>query len=86
MEKQMYLMAQYNLCQRRECAAHCLTMRIELPFERNTAYHSGFSSVRNINFVQNISIQVKGRSTESLGKRPCKLEAGGSSTLFPSEN
>jgi hypothetical protein len=39
---------------------------IELPFERNTALLSGFSSVTNITFVQSNSIQVNGRSTISL--------------------
>jgi hypothetical protein len=32
--------------------AHCFWLRNELPVERNTAYNSGFSFVRNITFVQ----------------------------------
>jgi hypothetical protein len=56
------------------------------PFERNILYLSGFSIVRNITSVQNTSIQVKGRSIESLGRKPSMLEAGGCSTLFPWEN
>jgi hypothetical protein len=55
-------------------------------FERNTAYLPGFSSVRNITFVQKSSIQVNGRNTESLGRKTFLLEAGVSSTLFPCEN
>jgi hypothetical protein len=43
--------------------------RIELPFERNTAYLLGFSSVRNISFLQNSSIQVNWGNTVSLGKK-----------------
>jgi hypothetical protein len=39
---------------------------IELPFERNTAYLSRFSCVKNVTFVQNSSIQVNGGSTVSL--------------------
>jgi hypothetical protein len=48
----------------------------------NTAYPSVFSSVRNIAFVQNSSIQVNGRSTVTLGIKPSMLEAEGSSTLL----
>jgi hypothetical protein len=33
--------------------------------------------------VQNISFQVKGRSTVFLVRKPSMLEAGGSSTLLP---
>jgi hypothetical protein len=61
-------------------------MRIELPFERNTPYFSGFESVRNITFVENSSIQVNGRSTVSFGRKSSMLEARGASTLFPCEN
>jgi hypothetical protein len=57
-------------------------MRIELPIERNTADLSGFSSGRNIHSVQNSSIQVTGRSTEYLGRKPSMLEPGRCSTLF----
>jgi hypothetical protein len=56
-------------------------MRIEQTFERNTAYLSGFPCVRNITFVQNISIQVNGRSTVSLVRKSSMLEAGRSSIL-----
>jgi hypothetical protein len=44
-------------------------MRIELTFERNAAYMSGFSSGRNIHFVQNSPIHENGRNTISLGKK-----------------
>jgi hypothetical protein len=56
------------LCSRKEFLAQCFPMRFELPFERNTAYLSGFLSVRNISFVQNSSIHVKGRSSVSWKK------------------
>jgi hypothetical protein len=45
-------------------------VRIELTFERNTAYLSGFQCVSNISFVQNSSIQMKGRSTVYLVRKP----------------
>jgi hypothetical protein len=61
-------------------------MRIELLFERNTAYPSGFSSVRNITFVQSSSIKVKGRSTADLVRKPLILEAEGFNKLSPFEN
>jgi hypothetical protein len=61
-------------------------MRIELPFERKTAYLCGFSSVRNKTFVQNSSIKVNGRSSVSVGRKLSMLETGGCSTLFPCEN
>jgi hypothetical protein len=75
-----------TMCHRQEYLAHCFPMRIELPFERNIAYHSFFSIVRNITFVQNNSFQVKWISTASLVKQPSMLEAGESSTLFPYVN
>jgi hypothetical protein len=61
-------------------------MIIELAFERNTAYLSGFSIVRNITFVQNSSIEVKGRSNISFVRKSYMLKVLGSSTLFPNEN
>jgi hypothetical protein len=48
MEKYWYLMERNYLCSRQECLAHCFPMIIELPFERNPPYPSGFSSVRNL--------------------------------------
>jgi hypothetical protein len=68
-----------------EVLAPCFPGRIELTFERNTAYLSGFASGRNI-FVQISFLQVKGKSTVSLVRKPSMLEAEGSSTLFPCEN
>jgi hypothetical protein len=50
-------------------------MRFELIFERNTAYASEISNVRDINFLQNSSIPVKGRSTISLVRKLSMLEA-----------
>jgi hypothetical protein len=61
-------------------------MIIELAYEKNTAYFSGFSSGRNIHLLQNISIQVTWRTTISLGRKPSILEAEVSCTLFPCEN
>jgi hypothetical protein len=52
----------------------------------NTAYLSGFLSVRNITFVQNSPIQVKGRSSVSVGRKPSMLEVRWSGTLLPWEN
>jgi hypothetical protein len=43
-----------------------LDVGIELPFERNTTYLSGYSSVRNITFVQNTSIQLNGEALHLL--------------------
>jgi hypothetical protein len=79
-------MGQYNLCWRQECLTHCFPLRIELPFERNIAYLSGFSNVKNITFVQNSSIQMNGRSSVSHGRKPSVLESGWSYILFPCEN
>jgi hypothetical protein len=45
-----------------------------------------FSCVRNINFVQNCSIQVNGTSIISLVRKPSMWEAGGCSTKFPCGN
>jgi hypothetical protein len=75
-----------TMSQRHKCPAHCFPMRIEFPFERNAAYLSWFLNVRNITFMQNSSIQVKGRSSVSFVRKQSMLEAGGSSTLFPCEN
>jgi hypothetical protein len=50
-------------------------MRIELIFERNTAYLSGISNVSNITIVPNSSIQVKGTSTVSLVRKLPMLAA-----------
>jgi hypothetical protein len=61
-------------------------MGIQLPFERNTAYLSGFSSVRNITFVENSSIEVNERTTVSLLRKPSMLEEGGANTMFPCES
>jgi hypothetical protein len=81
----MYVMEKYDVF---EAGVFCLLFPyvIELPFEGNTVYLSGFSSVRNTTFVQNSPIQVNGRSTLFLGRKPSMLEAGGSSTLFLCEN
>jgi hypothetical protein len=58
-------------------------MGIELLFEKSTAYLSEFSSVRNITFVQNSSIQVSGRFTVSPGRKASMLEGGGGAHCFP---
>jgi hypothetical protein len=86
MEKHLYLMKQNNLYSLQEFHGNCFPRRIELPFERNTDYLSGFSSVRNSSLVEKGSIQVNGRSTVYVGRKPSRLEAGGSGTLFPCEN
>jgi hypothetical protein len=61
-------------------------MRIELPVERYTAYHSVFSCVRNITIGPNSSNAVNEASTVSLVRKATMLEAGGSSTIFLCEN
>jgi hypothetical protein len=63
----MYPMEQNNVL---DAGVPCtlFPMIIEFPFERKTACLSGFSSVRNISFVQNGSTQVNGSSTVSLLK------------------
>jgi hypothetical protein len=59
---------------------------MEWACERNTAYLSVFSWMRNITFVQNGPIQVNGRRTLSLVRTLSMLEVGGSNTLFPCKN
>jgi hypothetical protein len=59
-----------------------LPVRIELPFARNTAYLSGFSSSGNINIVQHSSIQVMGRSSVSLVRKRSMLDTGECTLLF----
>jgi hypothetical protein len=61
-------------------------MRIKLPLDRNIAWHSVFSLVRNITIVPNSCIQVKGMSPVSLVRKLVMLEARGSSMLFSSES
>jgi hypothetical protein len=57
-------------------------MRIELPFEGNTVYVSGFSSVRNINTVQKSSVQMYGKTNISLVRYSSMLESGGLAHCF----
>jgi hypothetical protein len=59
---------------------------MEWACERNTAYLSVFSWMRNITFVQNGPIQVNGRRTLSLVRTLSMLDVVGSNTLFPCEN
>jgi hypothetical protein len=75
-----------TICVRLGVSCTLLLRRIELSFERNTVYLSGFSSVRNISFLQYSSIQVNWGSTVSLGRKPSMLEEGRCSTLFSCEN
>jgi hypothetical protein len=58
-------------------------MRIEVPFDRNTAYLSDFSRGRNITFVQNGSIKVNGRRTFCLIRKKSISDAGVCGTLYP---
>jgi hypothetical protein len=88
------LMEQHCFCYKKtfsvkggvECLVHCFSIRTELPVERNTAYLSGFSTVKNITFVQNNCFPVNGSNMVPLGRKSPMLEAGGSSTSFPCEN
>jgi hypothetical protein len=66
--------------------ACCFPIIIEFPFKSNVAYLSGFSSMRNIIFVQNSSILVKGRRIVSLGRKPSMFQARRSCILYPCEN
>jgi hypothetical protein len=68
-----------------ESLAPCFPLRREWTCERNTAYLSVFSWMRNITFVQNGSIQVNGRRTLSLVRTLSMLEIEGSNILFPCE-
>jgi hypothetical protein len=58
-------------------------VKTELPFDRNKAYLSGFSSVININFAQNSSIQVNGGSTILLLRKPQCVKQKGLAPCFP---
>jgi hypothetical protein len=51
-EKQVYLLEENHQCSKQQCLAHCFPKRIHLSFEKNTAYLSGFSSIRIITIVQ----------------------------------
>jgi hypothetical protein len=86
MEQALYVLEENYQWYNQECLAPCFSRRIQLPIERYTALKSVFSSERNINFLQDCQIQVKGRSTVSLLRKPLMLEARGSSMLFTSEN
>jgi hypothetical protein len=60
-----------------------LRVRIELIFQRNTAYLSGlYLQCEEHYFVQNSHFQVNGRSTVCLVKEQLMLQARGPRTLF----
>jgi hypothetical protein len=58
-------------------------MTTQLPFDRNTAHLSVFSTVRNIIIEQNSSIQVNGGITISLVRKPSMFEAEVLALCFP---
>jgi hypothetical protein len=57
-------------------------LRIELDFERNTTYLSGFSSGRNIHFVENRPIDVLKRHVHLLEKKAI-VRSSGVCHIFP---
>jgi hypothetical protein len=65
---------------------YSIPMKIELPFDRNIVYNWGLSNMRHITFVQNSTIQVDGKSTVCLVRKPSKVLVGVSCRLFPYEN
>jgi hypothetical protein len=66
-----------------EHAAHCIFVRIELVFERNTACQSGFSRGTSSHFVPNMPIQLRWKNTcISRKTKPSTLQSGASSTCF----
>jgi hypothetical protein len=69
-----------------EQLAHCLLVRTELVFERNTSCKSEFSMWRKAHFVPLRNIQVCRRNTYISPKKPLMLEVAACSTLFPCEN
>jgi hypothetical protein len=73
-------------CKKEEDLPHWFLVRIQLACEWNTAYLSGISKVWNMTCSENSSIQVNRSSTVSLVRKLSMLEAGGSSTVFSSEN
>jgi hypothetical protein len=85
-EKVLYLCLKKNHeYEKQEGLPHCFPVKIQLACERNTAYFSGITNVRNMTFLQNSCIQEKGSSTVSLERKSSNLEVGESSTFFSCE-
>jgi hypothetical protein len=61
-------------------------VRTGLACERNTPYLSAFSSGRNIIFMENWPMLLKGETHVSPGSIPSELEAGVSHTMLPIEH
>jgi hypothetical protein len=61
-------------------------MRIEFLFERNTAYLSGFSNVRNISLCGKQLHSSEGKKHCLSPTKTIKVKVGVSCPLFPYEN
>jgi hypothetical protein len=81
MEESLCLLKENHQCSKQEGLAHWFRMRIELPVEMNTAYHSLFSCIRNITLCKLAPLKSKEKALYLLGKQSM-LEAGSSNTLF----
>jgi hypothetical protein len=58
LKKHMYLWKEYHLCWKLEHIVHCLPVRIEIVFERNTACQWGFSRGITAHYDPNRPIQL----------------------------
>jgi hypothetical protein len=65
---------------------HCFLVRIELVFERNTSSHWSFQGGRMLMLLQTGLFRWVEETYIYLERKPSMLEAGASSTFFPSEN
>jgi hypothetical protein len=75
----MYLSKEKHLCWKVENLAHCFPVRMELLFEMNTVFPSGFSRARNTHFVPKRPIQLSWRNTcisqkKSIYVRRCRIQ------------
>jgi hypothetical protein len=64
----------------------CFAVGIEFAVSRNTAYLSVFSRMRNITFVENAPIQLKGRCSVDSVRESFMFEVRGPRNLFCSLN
>jgi hypothetical protein len=71
-----------NMDVRSRRSSTCFRKGIELLMQGNTSYHSVFSWMMNITFVQTHPVRVNGRCSVASVRESLMFEAKGSSTLF----
>jgi hypothetical protein len=82
----MYLLKENHLSYKAEHLAYCFPVIIELVIEKNTSSQSGFLRGRLTHFVTNRPFLMNEETHVSLERKPSKLVAGASSTVFACEN